>query len=203
MTAKPEKMPRGLEVQRCDEQLHLKYRHHRGAGLFIFLAGIFWASMLFPAGKVLAAGGVFGGRELIAFSPFVLLTVGFCYVGLAKLINVTEIRLSAAKTTVRHSPIPWLGSLDLSTPLIESFEIKKDLQPVDARHRVTLALVANLHDKAQKPLLRAIDDSKAALRIHQEADSFLKELRFSSAAESVSLLPREGSSPAWPKNDAR
>jgi hypothetical protein len=172
----PEKLPRGLEVAHTDGKLLLIYRHHRGAGFFLFLAGLFWLVMLVPCYQVLARHGTFGLRELVAFLPFLGTAFGFVYVGLAKLLNKTEVTLSADLVTVGHHPLPWFGNVKLPASQVKGYQIRRDLLPQDVRHRVTVALVADLHDGSQVPLLRAISDSKAALVMQREAQAHLNEM---------------------------
>lgn len=176
MPSSPEKMPKGLRVVRQEGRLCLLYRHHRLAGLFLLLAGLFWTAMLLPCYRVLAGGGHFGAREAIAFLPFLALALGSVYVGLAKLLNESEIRLSPEQIEVFHRPLPWFGARSVSTSLVTGFQVRRDLKPRDARHRVTLALVADLKDGSQLPLLRAVDDAKAARHMHELAKAYLKEL---------------------------
>ena len=177
MPSKPEKMPKGLQVVHQDGTLQLIYQHHRGAGFFLVLASLFWTVMLVPCYQVLSRDGSFGIREFVAFLPFLVTAVGFGYVGLAKMLNKSEVLLSAQTLRVHHHPIPWFGQVELAAQKVKGFQVRRDMKPLDARHRVTLALVADLADGDQLPLLRAISDAKAASRMHQEAQTYLEEMR--------------------------
>jgi hypothetical protein len=185
-------MPRGLQVIRQEKTLSLVYRHHRAAGLFLLLAGLFWLAMLPLCFRVLAGGGFFGIREAVAFLPFLVIALGLSYVGLAKVLNRSRISLSPEMVQVSHQPIPWFRPRALPLASIKDFQVKRDLKPRDIRHRVTVALVADLSDGRQVPLLRAISDSKAARKMHQEATSYLQEMQNSGG----SAFSGEGSSPA-------
>lgn len=175
--AKPEKMPRGLSVLHQDGGLALVYRNHRLIGLFLLLAGLFWSFMLVPAARVIFGGESSGPRELMAFAPFLGATVGFCYVGLAKLLNSARILFTPETVKVSHQPIPWFGAVEVPIEQVKGFLVHRDLKPRDLRHRVTVALVAELADGKKVPLLRAISDGKAAKRMHHEAGAYLAELR--------------------------
>lgn len=170
-------MPSGLQALHQDGQLRLLYRHHRGAGLLMVIAGMFWTIMLIPALRFLAGGGSFGFGELLAFLPFLTIAVGFNYVGFAKLLNKAEIAFTPGAVTVSHSPVPWFGACEVPLADVQGFQVKRDLKPRDLRHRVTLGLVADLADGRQVPLLRAISDVKAARKMHQLAVAYLEEAR--------------------------
>ena len=180
MSSKPEKMPRGLEVLHQDGQLRLLYRHHRGAGLLMLMAGLFWTVMLIPSFRFLAGGASFGPGELLAFLPFLTIALGFDYVGLAKLLGKTEVAFTPENVKVSHTPLPWFGACQVPLSSIVGFQVKRDLNPRDLRHRVTLGLVADLGDGRQVPLLRAISDAKAARKMHELATAYLQEARGSS-----------------------
>lgn len=177
MSAKHETMPRGLRAVHQEGRLSLFYRHHRVVGLILFLAGLFWTVMLAPAYRVLAGGGQFALGEAIAFLPFLLFATLLSYVGLAKMLNESEIRFSPEAIEVFHRPLPWFGAVRLDTAAVKGFQVKRDLKPRDVRHRVTLALAADLANGKQIPLLRAISDAKAARKMHALATAYLEELR--------------------------
>lgn len=177
MSSKLEKLPKGLQVLHQEGQLRLLYRHHRGAGLLMVMAGMFWTVMLVPSLRFLAGGDSFGFRELLAFLPFLTIAVGFNYVGFAKLLNRTEIAFTRESVTVSHSPVPWFGACELPLASLKGFQVQRDLKPRDLRHRVTLGLVADLADGRQVPLLRAISDAKAARKMHELAVAYLEEAR--------------------------
>ena len=169
--------PKGLEVLRVEGRVRLLYRHHRATGCFLLFAGLFWTALLPSCWRVLASGDGFGLGEALAFSPFLLVAAGFSYVGLAKLLNRTEVVFSRDLITVTHSPLPWFGAVTLATSEVKAYHVKYDLKPKDIRHRVTVGLVAERFTGKPVALVRAISDSKAARRMHEEADGFLKEIR--------------------------
>lgn len=169
--------PRGLEVFREEGRLRLIYRHHRATGCFLLFAGLFWLALLPSCWKVLASGEGFGFGEALAFFPFLLISTGFSYAGLAKLLNLTEIDFTRDTVTVSHRPFPWFGTVTLPTAEVKEYAVKRDLKPKDIRHRVTVGLVAERFCGKPVALLRAISDSKAARRMHEEAGAFLKEIR--------------------------
>ncbi len=171
------KEPKGLEVVREEGRVRLIYRHHRVTGCFLVFAGLFWMSLLPSCWRVLSAGDGFGPGEALAMCPFLLVTFGFLYVGLAKLLNRTEIDFTRDQISVSHHPLPWFGSLRLPMEEVQGYQVKRDLKPQDARHRVTVALVADRVQGPPRALLRAISDSKAARRMHEVATEFLKEIR--------------------------
>lgn len=177
MANKPEKMPRGLAVDYPEGQLRIRYADHRGPGVLIFLAGLFWTVMLLPSARFLATGDGFGFAEALTMVPFLALAFGFCYVGLAKMLNTAEVLIGPSSIAVTHAPIPWFGQVELPLAGVESFSVKRDLKPRDIRHRVTVALVAEKSDGTQRALLRAIPDAKAAKRMHQEATAYLTRSR--------------------------
>lgn len=177
MASKGEKMPRGLRIDHPEGGLRLRYADHRGPGVLIFLAGLFWTAMLIPSARFLATGDGFGFAEALTMLPFLAMAFGFCYVGLAKMLNTAEILIGPSSITVRHAPLPWFGQVEVPLSEVESFAVKRDLKPRDVRHRVTLALTAERRDGTQRALLRAIADGKAAKRMHQEATAYLTQSR--------------------------
>lgn len=171
------KEPKGLTVSREEGRLRLTYRNHRGTGCFLLFAGLFWFALLPSCFAFLATGDGFGGGEILAFLPFLLVAVSFSYAGLAKLLNRTELEFTRDTVSVSHLPLPWPGSLSLETASIKGYRVKLDMKPADIRHRVTVGLIAERFCGKPAALLRAINDSKAARRMHEEADAFLKEIR--------------------------
>ncbi len=171
------KEPKGLEVVREEGRVRLIYRHHRGTGCFLLFAGLFWTALLPSCWRVLAAGDGFGPGEALAMCPFLLVAGGFTYVGLAKLLNRTELDFTRDQITVSHRPMPWFGARSLPTAEVQAYRVQMDLKPQDPRHRVTEALMADRFQGKPVALLRAISDSKAARRMHEVAEEFLKEIR--------------------------
>lgn len=161
----------------AQEELKLRYSPHRLAGLLIFMVGIFWLAMLPSIAKMLSPGGAFSLQEMLAFTPFLGMALVFCYVGLAKSFNRTEILLTSTSIDIAHRPFPWPGNRHLSLSTISKYEIRRDQQPEDSRYRVTLGLVASLKDGKKTVLLNAIASSKVARALHKIATAQLDLLR--------------------------
>lgn len=175
MSAVDDKLPPGLQLHRRPSELVLSYRHHRGTGLFLILAGLFWTACLPLCVRFLAHDGRFGPAEALTLLPFLGMTLGFLYVGFAKVLNRTELALTSDTIGVHHSPLPWFGSRRLHTPAVAALRVSHDEVPQEGCQATTVALIAELRDGKTIPLLQAIPDLRAARRMQQEAAAFLLE----------------------------
>ena len=109
--------------------------------------------------------------------PFVLAGLGIGYLTLCVALNTTTIRVDGRRLTVRHSPLPFFGQIDLDATKIAQLYVQQAITRSSSDNsmstNVSYALHARMEDGSRKTIARSLPDSDEGLFLEQEIEDHL------------------------------
>jgi hypothetical protein len=116
------------------------------------------------------------GEVMMALFAVLHVAVGILitYVTLAGFVNRTTLRVDRNRITVRHHPLPWVGSAELATADVRQLYCEQRISR--GRYGVYYAydLRALMRDGTRKRLLSNIDTPDIPLFLEQHAEAWMK-----------------------------
>lgn len=105
------------------------------AGFWNLFVGVFWVAIL--SGNMKVSGGDDLPLPLLMM-PHTLVGLGTGYWALCSLLNTTTLRADAAALSVRHAPLPWLGSTSIPRDQVRQLYVSRS--SVRVNHQATFNL---------------------------------------------------------------
>lgn len=179
-------VPDRFTVEDDGQQLIIRQRWFQWGLFFLLFFAIAWDSFLVGWYWMLTSGpfagndGMPGPMKLIFFVfpiAHVAVGVGLTYFVLAGFLNSTVIRVADGMLSVRHSPLPWRGNLDLPTDGIEQIYCQNKLSTSrDDDGHTSTSMQYEVHaviNGQKKQLLRGLHAADHALFVEQTLEKFL------------------------------
>lgn len=166
-------LPSGIRVEQWGHELCLARRWFTPAVLFLLFFCVawdgflvFWYSMAFSDANT--------PWIMIVFPvAHVAIGIGLTYFTIASLLNTTRIRVANGQLSVRHGPLPWLGSCDISVDDIEQIFCSEKTKHGENGSHTFYGVNAMLTDGRKIKLVSGLSEADQALYIEQTIEDHL------------------------------
>ncbi len=169
----PPYLPEGLELHEDGRGLHIVRRWFKPTAFLLLFFCFSWNSV---------AGSFFwemlGAENLNLFALVISLIflapgVAICYFTLALFLNRTTVVLDRGKLTVRHSPLPWKGQLELEAAEIEQLYCKERTRRSKNSVSKTYEVMLRTARRGEQVLVRGLEDPDQARYFEQRIEGAL------------------------------
>lgn len=105
--------------------------------------------------------------------PFFIAGLGMIYYVLAGWLNKTNILITHANITIRHTPIPWFGNKELAASDLKQIYVKECVSESENGKTASYQVHAITNKAANIMLLEGLESSEQGLFVEQEIEKYL------------------------------
>jgi len=164
--------PRGIQVEEVDGTMQIIRKWYSPIYIFLMLFTLSWNAFFIY--YIFIYKTQEAGESTFNIMPYVNFVIGFglLYYNITGLINKTTITLKHKKISVRNSPLPWPGNMEIKSEDVEQLFVKENIRRTKSsviilfnvfiitKKNKRVKLVKNLDDKDQALYIEAILEDK-------------------------------------------
>ncbi len=173
----PVALPASFRVERIGKRMTVRIRWFKPALLMLIPFAIAWNAFLVGWYANVLGGDVPSGSFGMVFAVFpighVAVGIGVAYRALANLFNRTLVKVTPAKLSVNHLPLPWWPIRSVPVREIEQLYVTRKVRRGKNGTSVGYELRAVTRQHAAMLLLGGLDDLDQALWLEQELEDVL------------------------------